>query len=125
MKPTLKRESCILTKLRFSSVYRPLLRNCIVSIVFFGSLLLLTSCAKVEQGKVVGFGQTMSGYVQSFVNVELSDGSEVRAWLPVDDAIWNEMSRAAKNSQRSDVYIEIKYKKSDEYWEYVKVIEGD
>jgi len=95
----------------------------IAATLFF--LLILTGCAKVEQGKVVGFGQSMSGMVQSFVKVELSDGSEVSAWLPMDDNLWDQMSAAAKNSQRSDLFVEIKYKKSDDYWEYVKVVEKE
>ena len=94
-----------------------------VATLFF--LLILTGCAQVEQGKAVGFGQSMSGMVQSFVQVELSDGSEVSAWLPMDDDLWDQMSAAAKNSQRSDLFVEIKYKKSDDYWEYVKVVEKE
>lgn len=112
-----------ISKLHFGFLHNRLIRNSMVFSVILFSFVFLTSCSKVEQGKVVGFGQTMSGYVQSFVNVELSDGSEVRAWLPVDDDIWNEMSNAAKNSRSYDVFIEIKYKKSKDYWEYIKVID--
>ena len=50
--------------------------------IFLFCFLMLSGCTKKEQGKVVGFGQKMSGVVQSYIKVELSDGSEVKAWLP-------------------------------------------
>ena len=53
---------------------------------------LLTACGdKNESGRVIKFGQAVpsgGGIVQSYVTVQLDDGSEVQAWLPQDDALW-------------------------------------
>ncbi len=95
-----------------------------VLFTFLISLLLTqTACTKKEQGKVVGFGQTM-GVVQSYINVELSDGSQVKVWLPMDDDIWDEMQSFVRYG-KGEKYVEIKRKVTKDYWEFEKVIEKE
>lgn len=122
MKPIVKILNALIPVSQHGHIQLQVKWTSLVLPVFLFFILSLTSCAKVDQGKVVGFGQSMSGMVQSFVMVELSDGSEVRAWLPMDDDLWDEMSSAAENSERSDVIVEIKFNKSENYWDYVKVV---
>jgi len=90
-------------------------------ILFLSSMVFLTECStQTEQGKVTGFGQTM-GTVQSYIKVELSDGTEVQAWLPEVDSIWDRMHNHVRYGS-GDLYVEIKHNRSKDYWEYVKEI---
>jgi protein-disulfide isomerase len=84
---------------------------------------LLTACGnKNESGRVIKFGQAVlagGGIVQSYVRVQLDDGSEVLAWLPIDDALWVEMREAARSGK---TLVEIK--PQGDAWEFVQVLPG-
>jgi TolB-like protein len=99
-----------------------LMLNVLLSTILLSALLLQSGCTeKVEQGKVVNFGQSMTGIVHSFIDVELADGSVVQAWLPDDDKIWDEMYNFIKYGS-GEKFVQIKYNRSKKYWQYVKVI---
>ena len=97
------------------------------------SLLLLQSgcVAKTEQGKLVAFSQSVpgldpsSGMVHSSIKVEIADGSEVEAWLPDDQKIWDEMSdlvesRRLEGLSGGEKIVQIKYNRAKKYWEFDK-----
>jgi hypothetical protein len=97
----------------------------LLAIFMFSLLLFQTGCSgRVEQGKVTGFGQSM-GVVQSFVRVELADGTEVKAWLPQDDELWTKMQRYVRNGGPGEMFVEIRYNRSKDYWEYLKIVEKE
>lgn len=85
------------------------------------SAMLLTACGGQKQtGRVVAFGQSIpagGGLVQSYIKVELDDGTQVRAWLPQDDALWASMQKAARQGKTR---VEIQQEK--DYWMFVRVV---
>ncbi len=87
-------------------------------------LLLQSGCiVKTEQGKPIDFRPSVSDMGHSSIIVELDDGSEVRAWLPDDQKIWDEMSSLVKDernaaSRGGEKIVQIKYNRPKKYWEY-------
>lgn len=65
------------------------------------TVLILASCANGGQsnvGHVVEFGQSVpasGGMVKSFVEVETEAGETITVWLPNDQAVWDDMRKAA------------------------------
>jgi len=81
---------------------------------------VLSACgSETKAGTVTGFGQSLGGMVQSFVTVELDDGTQVKAWLPEDQKVWDTMSRGA-NSRT----IRVEITREGESWKYVRVLPG-
>jgi hypothetical protein len=86
--------------------------------------LALTACGlRTETGRVIAFGQAIpagGGLVQSYVTVELDDGTEVYAWLPQDDSLWNTLQRGAASGN-----IRIKIRRDGEFWKFDQILEND
>jgi hypothetical protein len=82
--------------------------------------LTVTACAEKKVGLVTNFGQSIpagGGMVQSFVTVKLDDSTELRAWLPQDDKIWNMMRTGAKSGK-----IRVEVQREGEFWKFVQVL---
>lgn len=86
------------------------------------NMVLITGCgSKKAQGKITGAYQPMrSGMVQMYIEVELDDGSEVSARLPVDQKVWDRVSSNVRSGRQPRV--EIKHKGKDQ-WEFVRFLE--
>lgn len=89
-------------------------------VTFIISIMLIGCGGPKQEGTVTGFGQSVpsgGGMVQSFVNVELDDGSELIAWLPQDDALWNTMRNRANSRS-----LRIEIQQEEDYWVYVRTV---
>jgi predicted small secreted protein len=90
-------------------------------IVFALSFLLAACGSEKKAGTVTGFGQAVpagGGSVQSYVTVNLDeDGTEVKAWLPQDDALWSTMRQGASSGS-----IRVEIQRDGEFWRFVQVL---
>lgn len=87
-------------------------------VIIVASMLLLSACGpETAQGKITGAYQPLrSGMVQMYIVVELDDGTEVDAWLPQDQAVWDRV--------RKNLRVEIQREGGDDgYWEFVRFLD--
>lgn len=78
---------------------------------------------ETEYGSVVQFGQTFptgGGQVQSFITVVISDGTEVKAWLPMEQEIWDTFSAGVRSNAR--MVVELRRGGQDEPWKFHRVL---
>jgi len=89
----------------------------VLLVILVASVLLLSACGpETAQGKIIGAYQPLrSGMVQMYIVVELDDGTEVDAWLPQDQAIWDKVSM--------NLRVEIQREGAEESWEFVRFLD--
>lgn len=105
----------------FKQEYPRAISLLIILSVALSLCMLCTACGpETKTGTVAEFGQSVSakgGMVQSYVVVKLEDGTELKAWLPSDDAVWTDMRNAAgKGSTRIEI------KQDGKFWRYVRAV---
>jgi len=89
-----------------------------MSLIFVLSIVLTGCGSGTKVGTVTGFGQAIGGTVQSYVTVILDDdGTEVKAWLPQDDELWNTMQQGAKSGT-----IRVEVERDGEFWKFVRIL---
>lgn len=91
-------------------------------LLIFVLSIALTGCGSgTKVGTVTSFGQAVpagGGMVQSYVTVMLDDdGTEVEAWLPQDDALWNTMRQGANSGA-----IRVEVKRDGKFWKFVQIL---
>ena len=85
-------------------------------------LTLLAACSpKTAQGKIIGAFQSLSGMVQMYIEVELDDGTQVDAVLPIDQAIWDKAIQSVQRNQQ--LRVEVQQQPGEEWWEFVRFLE--
>jgi hypothetical protein len=84
-------------------------------------ILAVAACTETKIGDVRSWGQSAppgGGVVQSYVGVKLDDGTEVTAWLPEDQALWDLMSARVRNGLAKQAEI----KRDGKFWRFVREI---
>ena len=91
--------------------------------ILVASAVLFSACGKeTAQGTITGAYQPLrSGMVQMYIEVELGDGTEVSARLPVEQEIWDKVSRSVRSG--GHLRVEIQRKGSEESWEFVRFLD--
>jgi hypothetical protein len=91
----------------------------VLLVILVASVLLLSACGaetETAQGKIKGLSPALrSGMMQMYIVVELNDSTEVGAWLPEDQAIWDKVSM----NQR----VEIQREGAEKDWEFVRFLD--
>ena len=93
------------------------------------SVLLLSACGtETAQGKITGAYQPLrSGMVQMYIEVELDDGTEVDALLPMrppyheDQKTWDKVSGSVRMG--GQLRVEVKREGSEESWKFVRFLD--
>lgn len=91
----------------------------LILIIMISGMILSACGAETQEGTTTGYGQMIpagGGLVQSFVDVELDDGSEVRVWLTQDDNLWRRMNTGASQG------IRIEFKRENDYWMFTDYV---
>jgi len=105
----------------------PQLVRIVLLILLVISTVLLSACGKTAEGKITGAYQPLrSGMVQMYIEVQLDDGTQVDALLPMrapyveDQKIWDKVSNSVRSG--GHLRVEIKRKSPKKSWEFVRFL---
>jgi hypothetical protein len=112
-------------------VIRPHAVRIVLLVISVASVMVLLACGtETAQGRITGAYQPLrSGMVQMYIEVELDDGTEVDALLPMrppyveDQKIWDKVSSSVRSG--GHLRVEIQRKGSGEAWEFVRFLSNE